>query len=464
MTETPNKTLYLGRRGFPQADFLLVRWQVWALVLLAVVLAGMLAWLGPARTFIAVNAVFAVFFLAGTVYRFYLIDLSLQGRHQLEVKPEELVEPPGGWPRYVVQVPLYKERHALPHLVKALSRLDYPADRLNIQLLVEEDDAETRQALAEVTIVPPFTVVYVPVSHPRTKPKACNVGLAAAEGEFLVVFDAEDRPDPDQLKKAVIAFGRCAPNVACVQAKLNFYNARRNLLTRCFTAEYSMWFDLCLPGLDRLRAPIPLGGTSNHFKLAVLQELKGWDEFNVTEDCDLGLRLFQAGYRTRILDSTTWEEACPRVFPWIRQRSRWVKGYIQTYIVQTRRPWELSRRLGWRNSVHFHLLLGGSVLAQLLSTFYWLLVLVWIAFRPELVGQFFPGPVFFMAALSLFVGNFGMVYCAALASIRTGFGSVARYSPILVLYWIMMSVAAWRGALQLLWSPHYWEKTQHHTL
>lgn len=452
---------YLGARGFQQADYLLCTWQKIAAVALLAGAAALVYCLGLSRSILYVNCVFTVFFLLSSLYRVYLIDISLKAHNEVDLAPEDLLPPKSGWPPYVIQVPLYRERKALPHLIEALSKMDYPKDRLTIQLLVEADDAETQEAAAALTIEPPFEVVMVPVSYPRTKPKACNVGLARAEGEYLVIYDAEDRPDPDQLKKAVVAFARSPEDVACIQAKLNFYNPRQNLLSRCFTAEYSMWFDLCLPGLDYLRAPIPLGGTSNHFRLDVLKQLRGWDEYNVTEDCDLGLRLFAAGWRTRILASTTWEEACSWLPGWIRQRSRWVKGYVQTYIVQTRSLWGLTKRLGVVNSLHFHLLVGGSVLAQLLSPFYWALVVVWLVWRPAAVGDFFPGAIFFMAALCLFVGNFVLVYSCAIASIRTGFGRVARYTPLMVVYWIIMSLAAWKGVLQLLWRPHFWEKTQH---
>ncbi len=167
----------------------------------------------------------------------------------------------------------------------------------------------------------------VPDTFPRTKPKACNVGLLNAKGEYLVIYDAEDIPDTDQLKKSVIAFRKLDnPLIICLQAKLNYYNPRQNLLTRWFTSEYSMWFDLYLPGLDGLNAPIPLGGTSNHFRVDALKKIGGWDPYNVAEDCDLGIRLFREGYRTRVLDSTTWEEANSRLENWLRQRSRWVKG------------------------------------------------------------------------------------------------------------------------------------------
>ena len=249
--------------------------------------------------------------------------------------------------------------HALRRIVRALTKLDYPTDRLTIQLLIEDDDEDTKGAFEGVTLASQFKIVRIPVCEPRTKPKACNVGLAEAEGEFLVIFDAEDRPDPDQLKKAVIAFGQSSEKTGCIQAKLSFYNSRQNLLTRLFTADYALWFNLCLPALDYRNAPVPLGGTSNHFRLDILKEMQGWDEYNVTEDCDLGIRLAIAGWQTRIMDSTTWEEACPRFGAWTRQRSRWVKGYLQTYLVHMRSPLHMTRKLGLGRSLHVHLLIGG---------------------------------------------------------------------------------------------------------
>jgi cellulose synthase/poly-beta-1,6-N-acetylglucosamine synthase-like glycosyltransferase len=411
----PDNTRYLGPRGFDQANFTLSADQrnVIILLVLGVIILFIQAGTGPAL--LIINSIFTIFFLVSTTYRLSLIDMSLRSRG--EIKIDGKLEPPHGeWPEYVIQV----------------------------------DDEATKGAVETANIELPFVVIDIPVSYPRTKPKACNVGLAVAKGDYLVIYDAEDRPDPDQLKKAVIGFSQCEREVACIQAKLNFYNTERNLLTRCFSAEYAMWFDLCLPGLDALRAPIPLGGT-------------GWDEYNVTEDCDLGLRLFSQGWQTRILDSTTWEEACPKLTWWIKQRSRWVKGYMQTYLVHTRDILGLTKKLGIVNSMHFHLLIGGSVLAQLLSTIYWILVCVWLGWRPDIIGTFFPGPIFAMAALCLFVGNFAFVYtCAIACECRVGLGKVVKYTPLMVIYWIIMSVAGWKGALQLIWKPHFWEKTQHH--
>ncbi len=460
MTPT-GKERYLGPRGYEQATYLLNFQQ---LLIIGLFLLGTLMLFVRFETetaLLIVNAAIACVFLISTLYRMLLIDRSLRRSATLEITQEEL-DRPREWPRYVVQVPLYREPHAIPHLLSALGKLDYPKDRLTIQLLIEDDDAETKAALTKHRIAPPFTVVRIPVSYPRTKPKACNVGLAEAVGDYLVIYDAEDRPESNQLKKAVVAFSKCAPSIACIQAKLNFYNSTRNLITRCFTAEYAMWFDLCLPGLDALRAPIPLGGTSNHFRLDVLRRLKGWDEYNVTEDCDLGLRLFMGGWRTRIMESTTWEEACPRLPSWIRQRSRWVKGYVITYLVHTRKLADQTHKLGIGNSLHFHLLIGGSVISQLLAPFYWAMVIIWLIYRPEQLGAYFPGPVFAMAAICLFVGNFCFIYSCAIACACRGFGAIVNYTPLMLVYWIVMSLAAWKGTLQLIWRPHYWEKTQHH--
>ena len=459
---TDNPTAY-APRGFAQASRTLLPWQRTALfALLVLLLAGAVCC--RQTELIVLNAFFTTFYLATTVYRVLLIDISLQQNREITLAPEELTVPPGGWPRYIVLIPLYREGEILPTLVQALAKLDYPEDRVEIRLLVEEDDDETKEAAASLELPPHFVIYPIPVSQPRTKPKACNVALETGDAEYLVIYDAEDRPEPDQLKKAAVAFSRVHASVACIQAKLNFYNPDQNFLTRCFTAEYAMWFDLCLPGLDHLKAPIPLGGTSNHFRLDVLRRIGGWDEYNVTEDCDLGLRLFSEGWRTRILDSTTWEQACPHLGYWIRQRSRWVKGYVQTYLVHLRHPLQLIRRIGWRNSLHFHLLIGGTPLCQLINPFYWLLAVLWLLFRPQGLDIYFPGPVFAMAAFCLFAGNFIFAYTCGIACVRRGFGRLTKYALAMPVYWTLMSVGAWKGTLQLLWKPHHWEKTKHFAL
>lgn len=452
--------VFENRPVFPQAIFTFAPWQKKAALITGCALL-ICFYIDLYFTLLLLNAAVIVFYIASMSYRILLIDFSLRRSHDIKVAPSELVPPNGEWPRYIILIPLYREGAILPHLVKSLESLDYPSDRLEIRLLVEENDDETKVAVNRLELAPQFNVFPVPTSYPQTKPKACNVGLLDTDADYLVIFDAEDRPDPDQLKKAVVAFSRTAKNVACIQAKLNFYNPSQNLLTRCFTVEYATWFDLCLPGLDYLRAPIPLGGTSNHFRLDVLKNMGGWDEYNVTEDCDLGLRLFARGWRTRILDSTTWEQACPKLGNWIRQRSRWIKGYMQTYLVHLRNIRSTTAGLGIFNNIHFHLLIGGTPFSQLINPVYWFLALFWIVTRSTAFTYFFPGPIFAMGALCLFVGNFLFAYTTSIACVRRGRGNLAIYGLLMPFYWVLMSVAAWKGFLQLIAKPHYWEKTQH---
>ncbi len=249
----------------------------------------------------------------------YLLHLILDVALALSVvrnSPEETIDNRvlealrgAEWPMYTILCPLYKEARVVPQFVKAMQGLDYPTDKLQILFLTEEDDNETRDAIELLKLPSHFEIVTVPEGNPRTKPRACNFGLLQSIGQYVVIFDAEDVPDPLQLKKAVLTFANHGPNLACVQAKLNFYNPDQNLLTRWFTAEYSLWFDLILPGLQKAHFLLPLGGTSNHFPTQMIRALGGWDAFNVTEDCDLGLRLAWFKMETVVLDSTTYEEA-----------------------------------------------------------------------------------------------------------------------------------------------------------
>ena len=423
---------------------------------------GVWAYLDLLSMLIALNASAIAFYLVLTAYKLLLIDRSLGWARQIEVPPEELAAlDEAELPVYTILVPLYHETESLPHLVSAIDGMDYPKAKLDVILLLESDDTETVAMARSMDLPGHYRLLVVPDFQPKTKPKACNLGLAEARGEFLVIFDAEDRPEADQLKKAVAGFGGVGPEVVCLQAKLNFYNQRHNLLTRLFTVEYSMWFDLYLPGMDTLGSPIPLGGTSNHFRVEALRELAGWDPFNVTEDADLGIRLKRRGLETRVLDSTTWEEACSHAGFWLKQRSRWAKGYMQTYLVHTRKPMTTLRRLSLRGIAGLHLNLGGTPLCLLLNPIYWTLTLLWFVFRTEAVGEVFPFAVFAMGAVCLFVGNFAFVYSGMLAAYRRSYFDLVKFTLLLPAYWLMMSVAAWKGFWQLIVKPFYWEKTKH---
>ena len=451
----------LGRSPHLCAYHVLTRGQA---LVLALILAGSAAWVvWDWRSFLCVlNGFLICYYLVLCSWKLWLIDESLVSRREIEVTPEEVAAlADGDCPLYTILVPLYHETETLGRLVDGISRLDYPHDKLDVIFLLEEDDHETRGAFAQLTVPPYIRGVVVPDMQPKTKPKACNLGLYIARGKYLVIYDAEDRPEPDQLKKAVIAFTRVEPNVICVQAKLNFYNPRQNLLTRLFTVEYSMWFDLFLPGLDYLNQPIPLGGTSNHFLTHRLRELHGWDAFNVTEDCDLGVRMAERNYQTRMLDSTTWEEACSHLGFWIRQRSRWIKGYIQTYLVHCRRPFGMVARLGFWRTFGFHMMIGGTPICLLINPVYWVLALFWVIFRSQEVAEFFPFPVILFAAVCLFVGNFVFVYAGVLAAYRRQYYDLVKTSLLMPFYWVLMSVGAWKGFLQIIYTPNYWEKTKH---
>ncbi len=426
-----------------------------------IVLAAALV-LHTVGTLLFLNAVCIVFYIIHSAYKFYLIYLSLDRRVAIDVTPEETRSiPDDKLPTYTILVPLFRESAVLQRLVKGLDAMDYPREKLDIMLLVEETDAETREACAAMTLPPQFRAVVVPESQPKTKPKACNYGLDIATSDLLVIYDAEDRPEPDQLRKAAVAFSKVPENVVCLQAKLNYYNQRQNLLTRWFTAEYSVWFDLSLPGLVASGAPIPLGGTSNHFRVASLKELGGWDPFNVTEDADLGVRLHKHGFVTSMIDSTTWEEANPQVFNWVRQRSRWVKGYLQTYLVHTRFPLKLLRQLGLPGWFAFQMTVGGALLSFLLNPIYWAMTGLWLLTHSGIISAMFPPWVYALGVFCLFVSNFVFVYLTVAGCVTRGYYDLVKYCLLTPIYWLLMSIGAYKAFLQIIFRPHYWEKTVH---
>ncbi|HYW23788.1 MAG TPA: glycosyltransferase [Terriglobales bacterium] len=364
-------------------------------------------------------------------------------------------------PSYTVMVPLYKEAAVVDSLLASLSQLDYPRHRLQILLLCEGDDDATLQALREANLGRPFEIVVIEPSLPRTKPKVCNIGLERATGQYLVVYDAEDRPQPDQLKKAVVAFRKMRRRVVCLQARLQYRNPNTNLLTRFFASEYGTFYDMLLPSLARRGLPVPLGGTSNHFRTAALRTLGGWDPFNVTEDLDLGMCIARSRWRVEILDSITWEEANSRVGNWVRQRSRWLKGYMQTYLVHMRSPVNLWRELGTGNFLAFQVLVGGTPLMTLLNPVLWALTLAYGLTGSPLIRELFPAPVFYVGITSMVVGNFAFLYCLVTGAMVLGHHRNAKWMLLAPLYWLLMSCAAWKAALQLVVRPHYWEKTAH---
>lgn len=381
-------------------------------------------------------------------------------RHDDDLREAELLND-ASLPVYTVLIPVYKEAEVIGSLIDSLGRLDYPKDRLDVLLLMEEDDKET-PAAAEAANLPPFIhPVIVPHSIPKTKAKACNYGVLLARGTLLTIYDAEDIPDPLQLKTAADAFSKSDTNVMCFQAALNYFNEKQNVLTRFFTLEYSYWFDFMLPGLNRLRLPIPLGGTSNHFRLSILTELGGWDPFNTTEDADLGIRASAESYRIGIIRSTTYEEANSQVWNWIRQRTRWIKGYMQTALVYNRHPFKALRTLGFKAWISFQLFITGTPLTFLINPFLWILFALTVIGGNAWLNALFTDTILLIALTNLFIGNFLAIYLNMVGVFHRSLFELVPLALLNPFYWVLHSIASYRALFQLLTRPHYWDKTDH---
>ena len=364
-------------------------------------------------------------------------------------------------PVYTLLIPLYKETEVLKQIVSAIQNLDWPKNKLDVKFLLEEDDSETIKAVKKMKLPEYFEIVILPNTYPKTKPKALNVGLTKVKGEYLVLYDAEDMPERDQLKKAYLAFKKLPEKYACVQAKLNYYNKDQNILTKLFTSEYCTWFDLYLPGLMARNYPIPLGGTSNHFKVEIIKKLGGWDPYNVTEDCDLGMRIYKKGYDTGIIESTTWEEANSKLHGWIRQRSRWVKGYIQTSLVHLRHPVRSLKEFRLKNFFAFLFFVGGTPLIPILNLFFWALTILWFTTNWLTIKALFPPIVFYPGLFSLVIGNFIFIYLSLLGCVEREFYNLIKWSLLAPFYWLLMGFASIKAFAQLIKLPHFWEKTTH---
>jgi cellulose synthase/poly-beta-1,6-N-acetylglucosamine synthase-like glycosyltransferase len=413
-------------------------------------------------TLIGILLVVNVVYIAALLVRVYLFRLALRSGGLIQVSDEMAREwPDDQLPRYSVLVPAFRESEVFSRLVANLRALEYPPDKLEILLLLEADDEPTiAAARLAVGGERDVVIVLVPAAEPRTKPKALNFGLTVATGEIITIYDAEDRPDPLQLRKAAIALATAGSDLACVQAKLDFFNPHQNILTSWFTLEYNMWFNELLPGLSQLDAPIPLGGTSNHFRRKALLELGAWDPFNVTEDADLGIRLHRLGYRSGVLDSVTFEEANSDFINWVKQRSRWYKGYAQTLLVHLRHPVRLYRELGFRSFLIMSLFVGGTPLLALLNPIFWTLTAIYFIGKPHAITELFPVVPYFLGLASLVIGNF-LVFWSWLLSARDSRDRQILAALLSPLYWVMMGMAAVKAGLQLVTAPSFWEKTQH---
>ncbi|QWL29354.1 glycosyltransferase [Rathayibacter toxicus] len=459
------------------------RWQVIIpLLVVAFVVVG--AVLAPTLTFVIVLAAANLLFLMNIAFKAVAglrAPLKWSAAHawEEEVTLERCrrglpVSPPNlnatELPIYTILIPAYKEAGIIGKLLVNIGALDYPKAKLEVLVLLEADDEETIAAVRRMKPPEYVRMVVVPPGTPQTKPRACNYGLSFARGEFVVIYDAEDRPDPDQLRTCVRLFRKDAferafvdstqKPLVCLQGSLSYFNADYNVLTRMFAVEYAHWFGAMLPGLDKSRLPIPLGGTSNHFDTLVLRELGAWDPYNVTEDADLGLRVAAHGYRVGVVKSNTWEEACAEVPAWIRQRTRWIKGYMMTAGVNTRHPVRWFRTNGILGTVSLVALIMGTPLAFLLYPLvFGFTVVTYVGVR--FIGLDIPEWLIIAGTTNMLFSNALMIVVSGVAAWRRYNWRVAIFALVTPAYWLLHSIAAWRAAWQIIVSPHRWEKTPH---
>lgn len=416
----------------------------------------------PLVCMLILHIVLTLFYLANFLVRLYALGFAL-----LQAPGEQQQGPPDGpgpLPVYSVLVALYREESVVAQLVQALDQLDWPRSRLDIKLICEEDDIATIAALRALRLAREYEIVLVPVHMPRTKPKALAYALPGVRGTYVTVYDAEDRPHPGQLREAHAAFTAAPPQVICLQAPLIITNARQSWWSALFALEYAGLFRGLLPMLSLTGLPLPLGGTSNHFRTMELKQVGGWDPYNMTEDADLGLRLYRLGYRSRVIFKPTLEEAPVSRSVWLGQRTRWFKGWLQTWLVLMRKPGQLAGEMGWPAFIVFQILIAGLLLSALshpiivgfLAYLTWLILddrpsseswLTFWLFTCDIINIFGSYAVFISLGRNRMTGRE-----------KRAVGWRWIFVPI---YWLAMSLAAWKALLELRTNPFSWNKTPH---
>lgn len=468
---TPNQSAY--RVLLPKQKFFII--GVIAALIAAIAIDSVV-------TFMALfSAISILYFIVNPIKLYISIRGFKGGRAPTRITRGEML-----WtrdedlPMYTVLIPVFKEAGVLAQNLRNMYRLNYPRNKLDIKILMEEKDQETINEATALGLfgghpkkwvegipcaeyqefLKLFDPIIIPSAKVTTKPRACNYGLLRAKGELCVIYDAEDEPDPDQLKKAAIIFLRLPEDVVCLQSKLNFYNSDESIITKWFSIEYANWYEFYLQGLDWIEAPIPLGGTSNHFRKKGLDQLGRWDPYNVTEDADIGIRLARKKLKTEMIDTYTYEEAPINAKCWVLQRSRWFKGHLQTYLVHMREPKKLYEELGADKFLKLQLTFGTSVFIPLANPILWvLLAATWVA--PMMFAWLIPSYLQPLCLFNLVVGNSSYIAIYVVACIKLKKNRYIPYALAMPAYWALHSFAAWRGVIQLIRKPFHWDKTSH---
>lgn len=411
-------------------------------------------------TLVAAHTLLSLLYMSTLWFRTLLLIQQIRNPAPRAIVPSTT----GLLPTYTVLIAIYRESNIIPQLVDAMQRLNWPTSLLDIKLVCEEDDAETRAALDIIDLPPHFEIVLTPALGPRTKPKALTYALAGARGDFLVIYDAEDRPHPDQLKEAYARFQMASPDVVCLQAPLIVANAHESWISSLFALEYAALFRSILPSLSRYKMPLPLGGTSNHFRTEALRHVGAWDPYNVTEDADLGLRLYRAGYRCETLTRPTLEDAPTSPQVWIGQRSRWFKGWLQTWLVLMRHPKAAWQSMGGKAFMVFQLLIGGMLLSALMhpTILVFLGMAIFAMLNPPATAIPARDTIMFWIDLMNIIGSY-LVFLALGGSAMTEHErkQIGWRSITIPFYWLMTSKAAWKAVIELKTKPFFWNKTPH---
>ena len=429
--------------------------QMIVFLLLAICPGLGLAFLPAGAAWTAASVVIGLFFLSVVALRLFCLFPLRPSRNRSvnNFSDAEL-------PIYSVLVPIFNEALILNQLLRALTQLNYPAARLDIKIIVEETDTTMRRTLQKYILPPHFEIIVVPRGQPQTKPRALNYALQFCRGSLLTIYDAEDVPEPNQLRQIAWEFLRADKKLACLQAQLTSYNSNENWLTRQFTTEYATLFGLILPAFAACNLPFPLGGTSNHFRTHILRKIGGWDPYNVTEDADLGFRLARLGFRTGVVESLTYEEANNQLANWLGQRARWLKGFMQTWLVHMRNPVKTGRELGPTGFWTFQSLTAGIFLSALFHPFL-IAITIWLLIEnPPHVSL----TTMILACLNLevFVLGYGVAMLAGIRALRLR-GHKGWWFTIATMpaYWLLISIAAWLALWQFIFAPFKWNKTKH---
>jgi cellulose synthase/poly-beta-1,6-N-acetylglucosamine synthase-like glycosyltransferase len=500
----PHRVAPRGRRrahAETAARLLSPQQRVLGILVLAALVAGGIWRPRLTATLLVGFCIFFYVLLAGLRLVIMAVGRAYRPPRRVTVRPED-----PGLPDYAVLLPVHKEANMLRHLVTRINKLEYPRQRLHVLLLIEADDEETLAAARDIGLrfdsdpdpgasqnqghgfgpapapaphpLSHVTVVVIPPGGPKTKPNAMNVAMRKVTElrcTFLTIFDAEDRPEPDQLLKAVGTFRLAPPELACLQAELAFWNDDTNWVSALYWIAYKIHFVRFLPGLAKLGLPIPLGGTSNHFRVSALRDAalpdgSVWDAHNLTEDADLGARLISAGYRIQLLTSVTLEEAPVNSRVVDKQQRRWKGGYLQTGLVHTRHPVRAIRKMGLVRWFCFNLLMLGTPFSFLINPVFYALTITYFVTRTHVITELFPTAIYYPSLALLVIGNFVLVFeliltCLEEAGSTRGRYSLLWYMMLAPLMWLWMSYSTYIATWELLTGKRGWHKTPHgHTL